>query len=250
MALNLYPTKSQRKPRECVSDLCAFVGNTNTILLFVICRMFYFVKTPWWLKKIYPECVWQMPEGQKKIYLTFDDGPHPVATSFVLEQLKKYNAKATFFCIGKNVEEYPFLYEELLDEGHSVGNHTYNHLNGWKTADAVYLDNIILAKQRIDSTLFRPPYGRATKFQLRLLRQQGMQPIMWSVLSGDFDTQLSKEKCLQNVSGKIRDGSIVIFHDSAKAYERLEYVLPRVLEQFSVKGFQFEQITNSKLQNL
>ena len=212
--------------------------------------MFYFVKTPWWLKKFYPECIWQMEGGEKKIYLTFDDGPHPVATSFVLEQLKKYNAKATFFCIGKNVEEYPFLYEEILDEGHVAGNHTYSHLNGWKTSDDIYIDDIVQAKKRIDSNLFRPPYGRATKFQLKLVRQQGIVPVMWTVLSGDFDTGLSKEKCLSNVLRNTADGSIVILHDSAKAFERLEYVLPRVLEYFSAKGFQFEQITENKLQNM
>ncbi len=212
--------------------------------------MFYFVKTPWWLKKIYPECVWEMPVAEKKIYLTFDDGPHPVATSFVLEQLKKYNARATFFCIGKNVDEYPFLYEEILDEGHSTGNHTYNHLNGWKTDDTVYMDNISQAKKRIDSSLFRPPYGRATKFQLKLIQQQGLLPVMWTVLSGDFDKQLPNEKCLRNVLKQSGDGSIIIFHDSAKAFERLEYVLPRVLEHFSSKGFQFEQITKGKLQKM
>ncbi len=212
--------------------------------------MFYFVKTPWWLKKLYPECVWQMPGQSKKIYLTFDDGPHPVATPFVLEQLKKYNAKATFFCIGKNIDEYPFLYEEILDDGHMVGNHTYNHLNGWKTDDATYIENIVLAKKRIDSNLFRPPYGRATKFQLRLLKQQGMLPVMWTVLSGDFDTGLSREKCLINVVKNTMEGSIVIFHDSAKAFERLEYVLPRVMEHFSAKGFQFEKISGNKLQNV
>lgn len=212
--------------------------------------MLYFVKTPWWLKKLYPECVWQMPGQQKKIYLTFDDGPHPVATPFVLEQLKKYNAKGTFFCIGKNVDEYPFLYEEILDDGHMAGNHTYNHLNGWKTEDAVYMDNVAQAKKRIDSTLFRPPYGRASKFQLKLLRQQGLIPVMWTVLSGDFDTELSNEKCLRNVIRNTGNGSIVIFHDSAKAFERLEYVLPRVLEHFSALGFQFEKIAVDKLQNV
>lgn len=216
----------------------------------VICCMFYFVKTPWWLKKLYPECVWEMPGQQKKIYLSFDDGPHPVATPFVLEQLKKYNANATFFCIGKNVEEYPFLYEEILDAGHVTGNHTFNHLNGWKTDDAVYVEDIIQAKKRIDSNLFRPPYGRATKFQLRLLTKQKMLPVMWTVLSGDFDTGISKEKCLNNVVKNTVAGSIVIFHDSAKAYERLEYVLPRVLDHFSSKGFQFEKITGDKLQNV
>lgn len=191
-----------------------------------------------------------MPKGEKKIYLTFDDGPHPVATPFALEQLKKYNAKATFFCIGKNVEEYPFLYEEILDAGHVTGNHTYNHLNGWKTSDTAYIDNIAQAKKRIDSVLFRPPYGRATKFQLKLLQEKGIIPVMWTVLSGDFDTQLSKEKCLRNVISNAVDGSIVIFHDSTKAFERLEYVLPKVLEHFSERGFQFEQLSAGKLQKM
>ncbi len=204
--------------------------------------MLYFVKSPWWLKKIYPECVWQMPAGQKKIYLTFDDGPHPVATPFVLELLQKYNAKATFFCIGKNVEEYPLLYEEVLDAGHAVGNHTYNHPNGWKTDDVVYMDNINQAQKNIDSKLFRPPYGRATKFQLKLIKGMGLVPVMWTVLSGDFDTRLSNERCLHNVIKNTGDGSVVVFHDSTKAFERLEYVLPKTLEYFSQRGFLFEQI--------
>lgn len=212
--------------------------------------MFYMVKTPWWLKKIYPECIWQMPRKEKKIYLTFDDGPHPVATPFVLEQLKKYNAKGTFFCIGKNVDEYPFLYKDILDDAHSTGNHTYNHLNGWKTDDAVYMDNVLQAKKRIDSSLFRPPYGRASKFQLQLLKKQNLVPVMWTVLSGDFDIGLTKEKCLRNVMNNTAEGAIVIFHDSAKAMERMQYVLPRVLDHFSSKGFQFERITREKLQIL
>ena len=184
-----------------------------------------------------------MPEGEKKIYLTFDDGPHPVATSFVLEELKKYNAKATFFCIGKNVADYPFIYEQIIDEGHRVGNHTYNHLNGWKTNDEEYINNVVLAKKLIDSNLFRPPYGRATKFQLKLLiNQYALHPIMWTVLSGDFDSKLSKENCLLNVLKKSREGSIVVFHDSEKAYEKIQYVLPRVLSHFSERGYQFETI--------
>jgi peptidoglycan-N-acetylglucosamine deacetylase len=205
--------------------------------------MFYLVKTPWWLKKFYPGCTWQIPGGKKKIYLTFDDGPHPVATSFVLEELKKYNARATFFCIGKNVAQYPFIYEQIIDEGHQVGNHTYNHLNGWKTRDEEYINNVVLAKKLIDSNLFRPPYGRATKFQLKLLiNQYALHPIMWTVLSGDFDSKLSKENCLLNVLNKSREGSIVVFHDSEKAYEKIQYVLPRVLSHFSERGYQFETI--------
>ena len=206
--------------------------------------MFYFVKTPWWLKKIYPECTWQMPTNEKVIYLTFDDGPHPVATNFVLEQLKQYDALATFFCIGKNVAMNPLVYQQVIDSGHAVGNHTFNHLNGWKTADSVYLENIKKAKELIDSNLFRPPYGRITKFQLKLLKGGKFKliPMMWTVLSGDFDMQLSKEKCLENVLKHTTAGSIVVFHDSEKAFEKLTYVLPLVLKHFSSKGYRFEKL--------
>lgn len=209
--------------------------------------MFYLVKTPWWLKKIYKDCIWQMPADKRAIYLTFDDGPHPIATPFVLEQLKAYNAKATFFCIGKNVAEYPFIYEQILDEGHSVGNHTYNHLNGWKTKDPDYINNTVQAKKLIDSNLFRPPYGRATKFQLRLLKTNyQLNPIMWTVLSGDFDPTLSKEKCSKYVNSKAGAGDIVVFHDSEKAFERMRFALPKTLEYFSQKGFSFEKIKLSE----
>lgn len=184
-----------------------------------------------------------MNADEKLIYLTFDDGPHPVATPFVLEQLKAYNAKATFFCIGKNVAEYPFIYEQIIDEGHSVGNHTYNHLNGWKTKDADYISNVASAKKIIDSNLFRPPYGRATKFQLNLLKNNyGLVPVMWSVLSGDFDLNLSKEKCSDNVIKKTKSGDIVVFHDSEKALERMQYALPLMLQHFTSKGFSFKAI--------
>lgn len=205
----------------------------------------YFVKTPWWLKMLYSNCTWQMPVGEKIIYLTFDDGPHPVATTFVLEELKKYNAKATFFCIGKNVVEQGVIYKMILDGGHAVGNHTHNHLNGWKTDDKIYLDNIAEAKKYIDSNLFRPPYGRATRFQLKLIRSPKLNlvPLMWTVLSGDFDLTLSKEKCLKNVLRNAGNGSIVLFHDSEKAFEKVQYALPKVLEYFAGKGFRFEKIS-------
>ncbi len=206
--------------------------------------MFYLVKTPWWLKKIYPGCVWQMPAANKTIYLSFDDGPHPEITPFVLAELKKYNATATFFCIGKNVVTHQDTYKQILDEGHSAGNHTHNHLNGWKTSDEEYINNIALAKKYIDSNLFRPPYGRATKFQLQVLSSPKYQllPIMWTVLSGDFDEKLSKEKCLNNVLRNTKDGSIVLFHDSEKAFEKMKYALPKVLKYFSEKGFSFGKI--------
>ena len=211
--------------------------------------MFYLVKTPWLLKKIYPECVWKIKTVEKVIYLTFDDGPHPVATPFVLEELKKYNAKATFFCIGKNVEENFELYKKIIEDGHAVGNHTYHHLNGWKVKDEVYLEDIYKAKKIIDSNLFRPPYGRITKFQLKQLpaEKYKLKPVMWSVLSGDFDKEVSGEECYLTVVKNAEEGSVVVFHDSEKALERLQYALPLVLKYFTEKGFEFRKITGEEL---
>jgi peptidoglycan/xylan/chitin deacetylase (PgdA/CDA1 family) len=205
--------------------------------------MFYFVKTPWLLKKIYSDCIWNIPTNKKKIYLTFDDGPHPAATPFVLDELKKYNAKATFFCIGKNVVEHPDVYKQILAEGHRVGNHTHDHFNGWKVSDKEYFENISEAKKYIDSDLFRPPYGRITKFQLRTLtRSAGFKIIMWDVLSADFDKEISPEKCTANVIKNARSGSIIIFHDSEKAFERMRTALPATLKYFFEKGFSFETV--------
>lgn len=209
--------------------------------------MFYFSKTPWVLKKLYPECIWEIRTKEKILYLTFDDGPHPEATPFVLDQLKKYNAKATFFCIGKNVQEYFDIYKRMIDDGHKPGNHTYDHLNGWKENDKTYLQNIFKAKNVIDSDLFRPPYGRITKFQLMQLRAEKykLTTVMWSVLSGDFDKNISEEKCFNNVTKNAKEGSIVVFHDSEKSFEKLLYSLPKVLEYFSKKGFEFRAIKNN-----
>ncbi len=206
--------------------------------------MYYLVKTPWWLKKIYNKFVWEADPAGKKLYLTFDDGPHPKITPFVLNELRKFNAKATFFCIGQNVERNPDTYRQIINEGHSIGNHTFNHLNGWRTDDAVYLDNVAKAQLFIDSRLFRPPYGKITGFQRQQLAAPrfGMQCVMWSVVSGDFDTGIRPERCLNNVLRNSREGSIIVFHDSEKARERLEYALPKALEHFAAKGFSFEKI--------
>ena len=205
--------------------------------------MFYFVKTPWALKKLYPSCIWEVPNAEKKIYLTFDDGPHPEATPFVLHELKKFRAKATFFCIGKNVLEHPDIYKQILLEGHRTGNHTQNHLNGWKVPDKEYFDDIREAKKYIDSNLFRPPYGRITSFQLmNLSKRAGFKIIMWDVLSADFDKEISPDQCSQNVIQNARSGSIIIFHDSKKALETIKISLPEVLHFFSEKGFAFETL--------
>lgn len=206
--------------------------------------MFYLVRSPWWVKKFYKDCIWQMETTEKILYLTFDDGPTPEVTDFVLTQLKNYNAKATFFCIGKNAEEQFDIYKKIIEEGHAVGNHTYSHLNGWNTTDENYLADIAKAKTIIDSNLFRPPYGRISKFQLSQLKgkKYNLKPVMWSVLSGDFDKDISGDECYLNISKNAKEGSIIVFHDSPKAFNKLRYVLPLVLKYFSEKGFVFNKI--------
>jgi len=205
----------------------------------------YLTKTPFLLRALYPSCTWKMPANEKSIYLSFDDGPHPIATPFVLEQLEKYNAKASFFCIGKNVIEHPEIYQQLISHGHTVGNHTMHHVNGWKTEDDLYLQNIAQASMQIQSNFFRPPYGRIKKSQIRKIRADKSMPqeiIMWDVLSGDFDTSISGQQCLNNVLKHSQAGSIVVFHDSAKAWDRLQVALPATLEYFTQKGFQFRAL--------
>lgn len=205
----------------------------------------YLVKTYWWLKALYPSFVWNMNRGERTIYLTFDDGPHPTATPFVLNELKKYNAKATFFCIGKNVEEYLEIYKKIIDEGHAIGNHTYNHLNGWNTNNDSYLQNIDKATEHIKSNLFRPPYGRIKKSQAKQLKttHPNFKIVMWDVLSADFDTNISTKQCFDNVIKNTQPGSIIVFHDSTKALDKMSNTLPKVLQYFSNKNFTFKAIS-------
>ena len=205
----------------------------------------YLIKTPFLLRALYPNCVWKMPTNEKGIYLSFDDGPHPIATPFVLEQLDKYQAKASFFCIGKNVAEHPVIYEQIIAKGHTVGNHTQHHVNGWHTKDDMYLQNIHEASSLISSDFFRPPYGRIKRTQIKKIHSNKILPqqiIMWDVLSGDFDTKISGKACFKNVSKHTKAGSIVVFHDSAKAWDRLKIALPATLDYFSQKGYQFKAL--------
>ena len=207
--------------------------------------MFYFTKTPFWLKMLYPTCLWNFNRvgKQKKIFLSFDDGPHAEATPFVLDELKKYQAKATFFCIGKNVQAESSIYKRILMDGHRVGNHTNNHLNGWKTDNKTYLDNIEKARELIDSDLFRPPYGRATAFQIRnLIDKLQYTVVMWDVLAGDFDPKVDGKQAAERVIRNSKPGSIIVFHDSARALQVLQVALPIVLAYFSREGFSFETI--------
>ena len=209
--------------------------------------MYYFVKTPIWLTWIYPKRIWKIKTQEKKLFLTFDDGPHPRITPTVLDLLRVYNAKATFFCIGNNIEKYPEVYTRILQEGHTVGNHTFNHLNGWRVSDEDYFLNISKAKKWIDSTFFRPPYGRLTRFQEKWLEQKplNLKTVMWTVLSGDFDKGLNKEDCFRNVLLNACKGAIVVFHDSEKSEERMMYALEQVLIAFSAEGWNFEALSTS-----
>jgi len=226
--------------------------------------MLYFAKTPHIVKRLFPNLTWDIPTVKKVIYLTFDDGPTPEITPWVLSELKKYNAKATFFCIGKNVIAYPDIFKATIESGNTIGNHTHNHVNGWKKSTKIYLENINKAQQVIDTEidnceqvflksktfkqkspskhLFRPPYGKIKNNITKTLLEKEYKVIMWDVLSGDFDQSITKEKCLKNVINNTIEGSIVVFHDSVKASGNLKFVLPQVLDHFSKKGFTFEGI--------
>jgi peptidoglycan-N-acetylglucosamine deacetylase len=205
------------------------------------------VKTSTIIKRLFPNYIWNLPNSEKKVYLTFDDGPTPAITEWTLEQLKKYNAKATFFCIGDNVRKFPEIFQKVVEDGHSIGNHTFNHLNGWKTTTNDYVKNVELCNQeiiegRLQTDLFRPPYGKITPSQSKILRKQGYKIIMWDVISYDFDATISPEKCLENVLKNVQSGSIIVFHDSKKAYKNLAFTLPRTLQFLKEEGFVCNQL--------
>jgi len=206
------------------------------------------VKTHWFIKKLFSNYVWDIPNHENKVYLTFDDGPTPEITEWTLAQLRTYNAKATFFCIGDNIRKYPEIFYKIIQDGNSIGNHTFNHLNGWKTATDDYINNTKLCeiecqKNNIkNNTLFRPPYGKIKTSQSKKLRKLGYKIIMWDVLSEDYDNAVTPEQCLENVLKNVTSGSIIVFHDSVKAFRNLEYALPRTLQFLKEKGFVCEKI--------
>jgi peptidoglycan-N-acetylglucosamine deacetylase len=205
--------------------------------------MIFPLKTARIIKKLAPELIWNMERNEKVIYLTFDDGPINLVTPFVLDELIKYNAKATFFCIGDNIRKHPDVFKRLIAEGHSIGNHTYNHLSGWKTDNQIYFDNILKSETLIpgESNLFRPPYGRISRSQIKYLKEF-YKIIMWDVLSGDFQKSLNPEKCLKGCISKTESGTIIVFHDSIKAFPVLSKVLPSYLDHFHKRGFIFKSL--------
>ncbi len=217
------------------------------------------VKIPLVAKKMFPNYVWDIPTNEKIIYLTFDDGPTPDITNWVLNTLKSFNAKATFFCIGKNIEAHPDIFQNILNEGHAIGNHTYNHIKGWKTSTEDYVANVLKVEQvfssefRVQSSginiqkstihnLFRPPYGQITPKQGKELMTLGYKIIMWDIISFDWDKTISEETCLKNVTSKSTNGSVIVFHDSVKASKNMQYALPKTLEYFSDKGYSFKPL--------
>lgn len=201
--------------------------------------MFYTAKIPWIIKKIFPSLIYTVDNQEKKVFITFDDGPIAATTTQILDILDTFGAKATFFCLGKNVENHPELFELIKQKGHSVGNHSYSHKNGWKTENTEYFHDIDKATKLIKSKLFRPPYGKIKPSQIKYLKKK-YKIVMWDVLSGDFDPHTSKEKCYDNVINNIESGSIVVFHDSLKAKEKVLDILPRVLKTLSELGYVFE----------
>ena len=208
----------------------------------------YFVKTPKFIQNLFPNFTWKIPSNEKVLYLTFDDGPIPEVTPWVLSQLRQYDAKATFFCVGENVKNHPEVFEQVVQEGHSVGNHTFNHINGWGTDNIPYFHNVRHCAHLVNSTLFRPPYGRLMPRQAQFL-QRHYRIVMWDVLSGDFDEQISAEQCYNNVVNNANKGSIIVFHDSLKAQDKLTAVLPKVLEYFTAQGYRFECLNQQGFQS-
>ena len=223
----------------------------------------YFVRTPYIIKKLFPELIWDLPNRENKIYLTFDDGPHPEITPWILEQLKKYDAKATFFCLGINIEKHPEIVQQILKDGHQIGNHGYAHLNGWETNDDDYLkdvkrSSIVIEKlvqdfskisrfTRNDNVMFRPAYGKIKKSQISLIKSHFLNLkseiviLNWSLMPGDFDQSITSEKCYSNLQ-RVQPGDIVVLHDNENAWKHVEYCLPKFLEYCKEKKLSLDKL--------
>jgi peptidoglycan/xylan/chitin deacetylase (PgdA/CDA1 family) len=188
-----------------------------------------------------PSLTWKVKSVGREVYFTFDDGPHPTLTPWVIEQLKLYDAKATFFCVGENVGRFPEAYRQIIEAGHKTGNHSYHHLNGWKTSREAYVKDISKCREMVDSELFRPPYGRITPAQIRILKGK-YKLVMWNLLSGDYDKNLVVEKAIEKLKASVSPGSIIVFHDSEKASDNLKIMLPEMLRFCAKNGFTFAHL--------
>jgi peptidoglycan/xylan/chitin deacetylase (PgdA/CDA1 family) len=216
----------------------------NIIVLALFFKFFILQIHSRVLKKLFPKLMWNKEVTQKTVYLTFDDGPTPEVTLWVLNELEKYKFKATFFCIGKNIQSYPEIFKSILDNGHQVGNHTQLHQNGWKTQTDVYIQSVIECESVMNEFrtkksdyLFRPPYGKISSKQAETLHKLGYKIVMWSNLSEDYRKNMSPEKCFQNSTQSLKCGDIIVFHDSEKAFENLKKTLPKTLDYFKKNGF-------------
>ena len=204
--------------------------------------MVYLKIVPPFIRALLPSCLtWRIRTDKKIVYLTFDDGPVPEVTPWVIKILEDYDIKATFFCVGENVRKYPDIFKSLLDGGHKVGNHTFNHVKAWNVPLKSYLDDVEQCNRLTNSRLFRPPHGQITRKISRILAEN-YSIIMWSVLSGDFDLKMKPEACLKYTSTHTREGSIVVFHDSIKAMPGLTYTLPKYIEYCRKRGFEFRTL--------
>jgi peptidoglycan-N-acetylglucosamine deacetylase len=204
------------------------------------------IKIEYIASNFFKEIVWNFPDKDKELFISFDDGPTEGITQWVLSVLAEYNAQATFFCAGENVENNPKLFKQIISEGHSVGNHGYSHIKGWYTRNKKYFQDVRLASDYINSNLFRPPYGRIKPSQIKHLKKD-FKIVMWDVLTRDYNNNLKQETCLRKTMHLIKPGSIIVFHDTEKAERNLKYVLPEVLKYYSKKGFQFSPIEYSDI---
>ena len=211
--------------------------------------MLHFYKTPSLLKKISDDLVWDITVDDKDIYLTFDDGPIPTLTEYVLDVLDDFEAHATFFCVGENIFKYPKICEKVMEKDHIIGNHTFNHLKGWSTKNDQYFKNIEKCHKQIlrhqvsrYKPLFRPPYGQITRSQINILKED-FNIVMWDILAYDFETSHSPVKSLAKIIKHTKPGSIIVFHDNYKAQNKLNYMLPRFLQYFKEEGYNFKKLT-------
>lgn len=203
------------------------------------------MRIPTSISRLFRSLIWNVPQSKNTVYLTFDDGPIPDVTPWVLDLLQEKNIKATFFCIGDNIQKHPEIFKRIVKDGHRIGNHSFNHLNGWSHSANAYIENVEACEREIakyhkpERKLFRPPYGKITPRKIKALKQRGYEVVMWEILSKDYDKHLAKEQCYANATKKVRSGSIIVFHDSLKAQENLRYALPKTLDTLLEKGYVF-----------
>lgn len=202
----------------------------------------YLSFTPRFLQEIFPDLIWRMNTPEKELFLTFDDGPIPQVTPWVLDMLSRFNAKASFFCVGQNMEKHPDILNRIKDEGHSIGSHTHHHISGWANNNLDYILDVRKASRIAESNLFRPPYGRLRPSQVRFLKHH-YKIVMWDVLSGDFDPDISSETCLNNIIKNTSQGSIIVLHDNIKTFDKIKFVLPSILEHYSALGYRFSNLS-------